>query len=353
MNDVAELKRFAVVHAKAQGIPAERYRPLLDRVGTDADWVREWSVAAEDMDRSGQTLTACRYWNMARFPFVDGPDRQEALDRCLGAFDRWRRTRDGIERLDLELPGGRVRCWTSGLSHRTPRPLLVVMGGIVTVKEQWAPILVQARRLGMAGIVTELPGVGENTLPYERESWRMLPGLLDAVRDRADVTATVAVALSFSGHLAVRAAAQDSRIGGIITSGAPVADFFTDERWRGRVPVVTRDTLDHLTGGQDLRSWALTAGELRRVQAPVCYLHSARDEIIPATEIGHLRAALPDLRVVTHDDVHGSPNHVAESRLWVALSILRLRGTRGVPRAALGTLWRAARLRSRLARSAA
>jgi hypothetical protein len=38
------------------------------------------------------------------------------------------------ERLDVEPPGGRVRCWATGLSATERRPLLLVTGGIVNTR---------------------------------------------------------------------------------------------------------------------------------------------------------------------------------------------------------------------------
>ena len=54
------------------------------------------------------------------------------------------------------------------------------------------------------------------------------------------------------------------------------------------------------------------------------------------------------LRLVSHDDVHGSPRHVAQTRLWGAWSLLRMRGGAPVPRAALGAAVTLLRARARL-----
>ncbi|MBT2212469.1 alpha/beta fold hydrolase [Actinomadura sp. NEAU-AAG7] len=359
MNDVAELKRFVLVHARAQGIPGREHQALLRRVENDdgdgpGSWVRAWVEAGEALERQGRFLDACRRYIMARFPYVDGPARQDALDRCLAAFDRWR-DGNGIERLDVDLGGGRVRCWTTGLDGRDRRPLLLVMGGIVSVKEQWAPVLTQARRLGMAGVVAEMPGVGENTARYGPHSGRLLPRILDAVADRADTGRTYAVALSFSGHLALGCAAGDSRIRGVITVGAPVSGFFTDAAWQRRVPRITLDTLAHISGVSPgdvhahLSGMALDGDRLAAVDVPVHYMASLRDEIIPASEAELLRRHVRGLRLVENDDVHGSPRHFVETRLWIVRSLLELDGTHRPQRAALGALLRARRARSRLA----
>jgi pimeloyl-ACP methyl ester carboxylesterase len=359
VNDVSELEKFVVVHARAQNIPG--YRRLLDGIRTDDEdapgsWVSEWSRVAGDYAARGKQLEACRHYNMARFPFVDGPARQQALDRCVDAFDQWRRSRgNGIERLDVEFDGGRVRGWASGLSPRSRLPLLLIMGGIVTIKEQWAPALARIRRLGVAAVVTEMPGVGENTLRYSPQSWQMLSGLLDAVGDRADVSNTYALTLSFSGHMALRCALDDPRIRGVITASAPIREFFTDETWQRRLPRITIDTLSHLTGSESaevvghLGDWALTAGQIADLDVPVYYMASRHDEIIPPGEVELLRRHVRELHLLDHDDVHGAPAHTTESQLWAAWSVLRLREALPVQRAALRVLLGALRFRGRLA----
>ena len=172
MHDVAELKRYAEVHARAQRIHG--FRDVLDRIdsdqpGGDGSWVREWRRSADALRERGQALAAVRHDTMARFPYVDSPARREAQDLAVATFERWSRDR-GIEALEVLGPGGRIRCWTYGLSARRPRPLLLVCGGIVSTKEQWAPALAGLGRLGFAGVVTELPGVGENTLRYQEDA---------------------------------------------------------------------------------------------------------------------------------------------------------------------------------------
>ncbi|WIX91754.1 alpha/beta hydrolase [Amycolatopsis sp. DG1A-15b] len=359
MNDLGELKQFAVAHARAQRLGD--HARLLSRMHTDdgdaaGSWVAEWSRAGAELEKAGRLLDAAGHYNMARFPFVDGPARQAALERCVSCFGRWA-GEHGIEQLELELGGGRVRCWTSGLSPTARQPLLLVCGGIVSIKEQWAPALPMLRRLGVAGVAVEMPGVGENTLGYHEDSWRMLPDLLDALAGQADVEQAYALALSFSGHLALRAAVSDRRIRGVVTVGAPVAEFFSDSSWQARLPRLTVDTLAHLAGAKTaelsrvLAPMALTRAQLASLDIPVAYTASERDEIIPAGEVRLLRETVRNLDVVTHDDVHGSPRHVAETRLWGALSVLRTRGSGGPRYLLLAAALRLLRARARFASS--
>lgn len=345
MNDIAELKRFVVLHARAQQLPPDRYRAVLDAIDNDEDgrpgsWAVEWSRSAAALQEGGDPLAASRHWTMARFPYVDGPVRQKALDHAVAAFDAWRTGQDGIDRLRLDTPRGELHCWATGLSAAPARPLLLIMGGIVSTKEQWAPALALVRRLGMAGVVAELPGVGQNTRPYDRDSARLIPDILDGIGGAA-AGGVYMLALSFSGHLALRAAAADERLRGLVLAGAPVHDFFTDPDWQRGLPRITRDTLAHLTGTEPeavagrVRDWALTDEELASVRIPVACVVSARDEVIPRSDVDRLARALPRVRLLEHDDVHGSPDHVEESQLWSVLSVLRMRRALPLRRAAM------------------
>ncbi|MFE1956331.1 alpha/beta hydrolase [Streptomyces sp. NPDC059524] len=342
MDHLEELTEFARLHARGQGMSPDRASAVLDRIGNDtcgdpASWAAVWTAAGKVAEARGDLLDACRHYALARFPYAADGDRVLAQHLCVESFDRWRQERQGIERLEFRTPDGTFAAWASGLDGRRPRPLLIVMGGIVSVKEQWAPLLPLLRKLGFAVVVTELPGVGENTLRYSPDSWRMLTYLLDSLAHRARVTETSLLALSFSGHMALRAAAEDRRIGRILTVGAPVADFFSDSDWWPRVPRITVDTLRRLTRTDDetelrtvLGEFALTPQQLRRVRVPVRYVVSSRDEIIPARDQALLRRDLADVRFKEFDDVHGSPAHLGAMRRWLFGSLLRLR-LRGAP----------------------
>nr|AFV71315.1 PyrD4 [Streptomyces rugosporus] len=359
MNDVAELKSYIEVHAKGQGL--DGYREVLARIGSDdgaepGSWAAEWCREGERLEKLGRFLEASRHYAMARFPYVDGDARHDALERCVTAFDRWRADVPAIERLDVKLEEGLVRCWTSGLSSAPAKPLLIMMGGNMTVKEQWAPMLVHAERLGMAAIVTEMPSVGENTVPYEPSSHRVVSRLLDEVADRADVSRTHLTMLSFSGHLALRCAVDDDRIKGVITVGAPIRSFFLDRDWYGRIPGITAATLAHMTGKEEGvagdAAWALTPAELEGLTIPVAYAASLRDEVIPYEDVRLVKERVRRLDLVEYDDVHASPGHTQENQLWTTRALLRARGVRGPATATLAVMLAVARLRRRLRRAA-
>ena len=334
---ISEIKNFGALHAQAQEIALREYRALCADIADDGEgpssWVAQWSKAAAQLEAAGRDLDACRYYNLARFPYPDSQAKQEALRKCVDAFNRWARDEPALESLTVDTPRGPVRCWAAGLNSDRPLPLVLAMGGIVSVKEQWAPLLTRLPGLGLAGLVAEMPGVGENTQQYDAESWKTVSALLDAVADRADAERTFALALSFSGHLALRCAANDPRIRGIATVGAPVRHLFTDPAAFSALPQITRATLTHLTGLDEpqlvdsLPTWALGDDELRALDIPVYYVASRRDEIIPPADPRLLAELVRGADVLEFDDVHGAPNHAALLRMWIIRSMLRTQGT--------------------------
>jgi esterase FrsA len=347
-NDVGELKQFAAVHAQAQRISRTQYETILARITHDGEgpgsWTAEWSEAARERERSGDPLAASRLYTMARFPYVDGDARRQAWAGSVAAFERWRSDQGAdLRSIDVDVDGGRIRCYLTGTS-RPDAPFVIVLGGIVSTKEQWAPVLLRLSRLGISGLVTEMPGTGANTMPYCRESWRMFPAILDAVGEHAGRGPRYAMAMSFSGHLALRCAPAEPRLRGILTVGAPVHAVFADAAWQQRLPRITSDTLAHLIGvgraalGDRMRDWALTPEQLTGVDVPVAYVASKRDEIIPAHDVRLLRDNVRHLSLLENDDVHGSPHYNQVIGPWLSKELLRMNHSGGLRRAILGSL---------------
>ena len=107
-NDVAELKEYVLAHASAQNLSADH---VLSRITTDGDgpgsWTREWVRAGETLERDGDLLAAATHYNLARFPYVDGPARAEDGDpRVVGVtIDRRIVLEEGRELRLQEDPG--------------------------------------------------------------------------------------------------------------------------------------------------------------------------------------------------------------------------------------------------------
>ena len=330
--DLDELKELVLLHAGAQGIKPEYVAGVLDSIQREdgafpTSWAPRWMEAGTAAEVRGDLDLAVKLHNLGRFPFVDGEAKQSAHQRCLAAFQAW--CAQG------PAPVASLRLAWEGHSFVTyvrrcmrPRaPLLLVFGGIVSIKEQWGVFLALADKLQVDVAVTELPGVGENTIPLAGKSHGMIKVILDALTID-ERTGCHIVAMSFGGTLALRHAAQDKRIKGVTTVGAPISCFYTDAEWWNRIPSTTRLTLTKILGCKQTETFSrigeleLTAAELAAIHIPVYYIQSLRDEIIQCKEADDLKKMAGGLHLLCIDDVHGAPRHLSIVRLFLAYSII-------------------------------
>lgn len=345
-----ELKDLVKLHARAQNVTQTYCQSILDRIthfegNSPGSWVYEWSRDAPLLLRKARWLEATRLYNMARFPFISSAAQAQAYNSCVESFNQWLLTKPNLRKIKIGTTEGSFNVYFANNSDKKNQPLLVVLGGIVSIKEQWIAFLEKANTLGMAVAVTEIPGVGENTLPYGPNAWKMFSILLDRLSPIADVNNTFLVAFSFSGHMAIRCALVDNRIKGISTVGAPIHHFFTDQTWWNEIPLTTKSTLAHLLRVEidDLfsviSSMALYPSQLESLSIPLNYIFSRRDEIIPTAEKSFLQQHIPKLNLKEFDDVHGSPNHLQEMQLWIPLSILSQRSNLAIKTMVLRSLF--------------
>ncbi len=323
-----ELKNFVRLHGHAQQLDSQQVRQILngitDSQGCDqGSWSAEWFKAAELKRQQQDWTNATRLFNLVRFPFVSNPLQQQALEACIDCFARSMQ-QAAVEYESLSLAGNTVKAYATGLDQNWP--LLIVCGGIISIKEQWQRFLLLAQRLKICVVITEMPGVGENKLQYNRESWTLFTHIMDALQGRAEIQRTYLFALSFSGHLALMAAEKDARIVGITTVGAPVRHFFQPHDL-DEIPHVTRATLCHLMKidpsqlAEHLDHLALLPS-VTPLTIPVHYLQSQFDEVIPEAEVDALRSRVTSVSVYPLPDIHGSPHHLHLVGPWALATIL-------------------------------
>jgi esterase FrsA len=331
-----ELKELVLLHTQAQGISFEYSKSILEKITSEegnqpGSWVYEWSKDAHSLYKKARWLEAAQLYNLARFPFIQSPAHIEAHQACINSFNQWLLTKANTQTLEIKTPQGTFKTYFTSGSEQKKRPLLVVCGGIVSIKEQWAAFIENADTLGMAIALVEMPGVGENEIVYSPTAWKMFSALLDGLSQLAEVNNTYLVALSFSGQMAIQSAIADKRIQAITTASAPIHHFFSDRQWWNQVPITTKRTLAHLMGIdiKDLFAaispMALTQTQLKSLAIPLNYIFSLRDEIIPISEKSFLQHHTSKLNLKQFNDVHGSPNHMKEVKFWILLSLLKNR----------------------------
>jgi esterase FrsA len=333
-----ELKREVFVHARMHDLdPAalERVLARIDRASGEGTgcWPVEWAREADRYARERNYLAAARHFSLARFPYVDGEVRAAAYERCLACFRHWVQRQPGVERLILRSGDHDVPAYGARLGARGP--LLVVMGGIVSVKEQWTQLL-KADALGLPVIALDLPGTGEAPFLYGEGATERVGELVKSALWRARADRCVVLASSFSGPIFARVASFEVRIAGLVMAASPLAHFFEPSCF-AKVPSVTKLALARAMGRHVdelaplLSELAVAPKELASLRVPVTYIANLRDEIIPAADAKLVEREVPRGRVVGIDDVHGAPNRWREVGLEMMAAVVEMTGRGRTP----------------------
>ncbi|WP_100374823.1 alpha/beta fold hydrolase [Bacillus sp. FJAT-45037] len=327
-----ELKQYALLHVKTHSFTAIDPLEVLNNIDAPScdetnkgAWDQQWVLAAEECLREKAVDDAIQCLNFARFPFPH-TSHQEKASKKLSEYFEGTYSKKGVQRYTLERNKRQFSVYTSNLQSNLP--CLLVLGGIVSVKEQWNVFLEVGKRLGFSVIITECPGVGENDTIYDSSSHKMIGQILDLFSTKVNVNNTFIVGMSFGGHLAIRQALEDKRIKGITTVGAPLHFFFKNYS-DIEVPLITQITLAHVMDkelgevGNTLSSFAISQTELRALRTPITYVSSKKDEIIPSREKEFLLTNGQNIKLHEFDDIHGSPNHLDMIQKIIPLSVMK------------------------------
>ncbi|TPE70955.1 alpha/beta fold hydrolase [Halalkalibacterium halodurans] len=332
MIALKELKQYADLHVKTHSFQAINPRQVLQSIERAASeeptagaWDWQWVDAANKCLQANAIEDAIQCYNFARFPFPQTSLQQEAAARLTKVFEQ-AYCREDVQKHRVYYDNQKVTVYAANL--HPDLPCLLVLGGIVSIKEQWSVFLQVGKRLGFSVLITECPGVGENQVRYHADSYRMIGQILDTFAEQAKVGDTYIVGMSFGGHLAMKQALHDERIKGITTVGAPLHYFFQDYS-QLNVPFITQATLAHVMEeeldhvGRALSRFAFMPKELNKLKIPITYIFSTKDEIIPKSEKSFLLDNIANLTFYEFDDVHGSPNHLPLIQKIIPLSILK------------------------------
>lgn len=322
---LAELKNLVKLHSTAQNISRNELEYILKEINSEHDGKSSWGeVWLKYSQLSHKVLDKIQKANLGRFPYVSNQSQKKCEDLAIEAFGLWAE-KIGATRVAVSGEGGTGFAWM--IRGRRDGPTILIMGGIVSTKEQWGQLLPLFKRLRLNAIVTEMPGVGENTLKYTKTYTNFITKILDAAGISEDADVRV-LSLSFSFTLALHAALNDSRIQAIVTVGGPVCEFFNSPNIWSLVPETTRRTWAHILDTDLDSAFAVLVRnnfpveKLSEISIPLSYVGSLRDEIIPASDANTLKELAPNVELFFHDDVHGSPSHMRTTQIWLFLQLL-------------------------------
>lgn len=316
---LAELKDFVILHSKSQSMNTYAFKQLLSQINdTEGEmpgsWVYEFTQYADKLFENKKYIDAMRYYNLARFPFINSTKMKDSHQKCLHIFKKlYINNHFNYEARSIYHEGKLIKFYLQ--KNKKNSPVVVVIGGIISIKEQWISLSSLAKKFGYTIVLMEMPGVGENACRYDTSSHLILSKIIDSLQELVTSRDIHIIAMSFGGNLAINCALLDARIKSIFTIGAPIYNFFLDKKWWGHLPQTTKKTLAFICQCSEenlfemVENLMITPAQLKKLNIPLYYIHSINDEIIPNTEKKYLQNHIPKLFFFEFNDVHGSPNH--------------------------------------------
>ncbi|HEY2266682.1 MAG TPA: nitrilase-related carbon-nitrogen hydrolase, partial [Streptosporangiaceae bacterium] len=331
----------------ANGTSYPDFQATMARITRWDDWCREWGRTArhyeqlaEGAEAAGRTVTAGEAWRRAalcwhwgKFVFTDHPEEQRAAhERTVACFRRGAGTLSPpAEPVRVPYAGSTLAAYLR-IPPGEPGPVVVMIPGLDSVKEELQATAEYMLRRGLAVIAIDGPGQGEAEyeFPIEPAYERVVTAVADYLkgRDDLDPDRLGVFGVSLGGYYAARSAAYEPRVRAAVDLAGP---YRWDQDWDA-LPSQTRTTFQARSGAASPaqareRAAALTLEDAAaRITCPLLVVHGGRDRLIPAYHAERLAREAPGAELMLYPDgSHGVTNHAFESRAamadWLAVRL--------------------------------
>ena len=200
IDDLAELE--AVV-AELEATTQDKWVPVWRSAGRRHEDEGDALEAAGDFDGARREyLQAKTFYAIARFPGEITPLKAEVSAECARAYRKACQHLDPpLEVADIELDGETIRTHfraPRGADQENPAPAVLIMCGADVFKEDrgWAGEM--ALDNGLASLVMDGPGTGENPFPWDPSSVKAWIAAIDYLAGRPEVDASRVAAFGIS-----------------------------------------------------------------------------------------------------------------------------------------------------------
>jgi dienelactone hydrolase len=313
------------------GVDYSDFVATTDGVERWEDWHAAWcrngdmhAALAEEAASKGRRLTAGEAWSRATVAYhfakfvwmVDRELSRAAADRAVAAMAKTHEYLDpAAERIEVSLDGGRV----VGNLRRSPAaqrpPLVLLVPGLDSTKEEFFRLENVFLDRGMATLSMDGPGQGESgyDLPIRPDYDVAVSAVLDAIAGRSDVDLDRVglLGVSLGGYYAPRVLAFEPRVkAGVGLSGPyKFSDIWDD------VPPQTRETFVAKSFATDEEEARRRAAELdlsgvaQRIRQPYLAITGKLDRLIPWEQTERAAREAPNGTFLLHEDGnHGCAN---------------------------------------------
>ena len=288
------------------------------------DWLDAWTetagvhraLAAQALDdrhrrSAGEAfLRAAVSYHFAKFVWVLDPARNRAATRAAvrALYEAHALLDPTAERIEAPLGDGLLIANLRRPAGSAPAPLVVLIPGLDSTKEEfyvWESVFLER---GMATLSLDGPGQGETGFAMDiRYDYEVaVASALDALVGRADLdlSRVGAAGVSLGGYYVARSAAFEPRLKAVAGISGP---FDMAASWES-MPSLTRETFAHHSGAcseADARERAgrlSLAGVAERISLPCLVVTGKRDRIVPWEETRRIADEAPRSEWVLYDE---------------------------------------------------
>jgi len=310
----------------ANGVDYNDFRRVTSSLERWEDWLDAWSetadghrAQAEQARAAGHALSAgeaylraALAYHFAKFVWVVDAERNRATTaKAIAAMAAAHALLDPTaERVEAPFDGARLAANLRLPAGDGRPPLVVLIPGLDSTKEEFFHLEEVFLRRGMATLSMDGPGQGESGFELHiRPDYEVaVAAMLDALagRDDVDLDRVGAVGVSMGGYYAPRAAAFEPRIRAVAGISGP---YDMSANWDG-LPALTRETLQHHTGAaspDEARARAAElnlAGVAERIEQPALIVTGKLDRLIPWEDTKRIADAIPGAEWVLYE--HGT-----------------------------------------------
>ncbi|WP_350304968.1 alpha/beta hydrolase [Photorhabdus viridis] len=333
MNKLYEMKNYVILHARTLSIQRKVSDLLLSINSLSDDSSSSWGNVfwkeAKHSEGNGNYKEALGLYNIARFPYPDTTIQHRSYNEYISLFKNIYINPHKLE--DKITSNGAQRFY---IKYGKTKDVVIICGGIISLKEQWVNALSILHSLGLTVILTEMPSVGENSISFNAESFSMFSDILNSIDFPVGKRCHL-LAMSFSGYIALKNSCTDNRINSITMVGAPIYDIYHNVKLFQNLPRITKDILinninnnSHKKISTDDELFYFMNSEFTSVNKiredlRIFYLQSKYDEVIPSTETTHLKDKCSFFNNLCLPDVHGSPNYHKTVVFYIIWSVLK------------------------------
>lgn len=304
---------FVPSHLRRQlaviGVDSTILARVLRNVNQLSDWPYAWEAEGDrcmaDSDFAGAVVA---YYVGQRVLVQDTPLKRRLYGLSVEAYLAQPRHHP-LEVLNLRFDDTKVAGYLQlPTNTQSPAPLILVVPGVGTTKEEFEPFCEPFLSAGYAVARIDMPGFGQTEGVIDASTPRLIPAVLEQLKEdaRIDSERTHLFGVSLGAFWSLHAAARTKVDSVVCVSGPHRPHTFFDQ-----LPPMQVEALVRMTG---LRSHRALLASMRAVSlgpiaptitTPVRIFHGTADQTVPVSEAYSLSKDLQGLRTVTiYDGVH-------------------------------------------------